>query len=49
MAFKEFLLAVYETGLELLEENPIKKLEVSSLSKLYKTYALVDGNARSGG
>ena len=30
-------------ALELLEENPIKKLEVSSLSKLYKTYALVGG------
>ncbi|MDD7609726.1 MAG: hypothetical protein PUJ82_02230 [Spirochaetales bacterium] len=30
-------------ALELLEENSIKKLEVSSLSKLYKTYALVGG------
>ena len=26
-----------------MEENPIKKWEVPSLSKLYKTYALVGG------
>ncbi len=50
MAFKEFLLAAEEPQvIELLKENPIKKWEVPSLSKIYETYALVDGNARSGG
>ena len=44
MTFKEFLLAAGETqALSLLEEVPIQRWAVPSLSRLYKTYTLVGG------